>query len=141
MATLLQQRELGREIPLTQGFKAIVDEDIYGYLAQFKWRITRSQRCGGKVYGIRHLSRVGRKEWYRDVNIPMHQEIIRLHGLKWRRITHLNGNSLDNRFANLAPQKNTLELYRRADAIREYFKAQAIREYWDAQEQGGICGD
>jgi hypothetical protein len=68
-----------REIPLTQGYVAIVDDRDYEALIQHKWRASPG---GCTVYAVREV-KVGGKR----TSLLMHK--------------HKNGNGLDNRRANL----------------------------------------
>lgn len=72
-----------KQIPLTKNQFALVDDDLFGYLNRWKWHYN----CGYAE----------RKE--NGKHIRMHRVI-----LKTKRIVdHINGNSLDNRRANLRP--------------------------------------
>lgn len=77
-----------KEIPLTRGAVAIVDNDDFEYLNQFRWYLNsegyavRDKRSGGKRTRIR-----------------MHREIIKTpDGMD---TDHINNNRLDNRKENL----------------------------------------
>lgn len=76
-----------RTIPLTQGFFAIVNDEKYDELSQYKW-------CGRKInntcYAYRHE---GKK------TIFMHRQI--LNTPKGKLTDHKNRNGLDNRIENL----------------------------------------
>ncbi len=89
-----------RRIPLTQGQYAIVDPDDYYELIKYKW-------CARKTkYGYYYASRGARGRG----NIQMHRYIMELR-LKAKgntlsadlMVDHKNGNTLDNRKANLRP--------------------------------------
>ena len=76
-----------REIPLTQGKFAIVDDEDFERLSQFKWYAHKS--CN-TFYASRKCKRK---------MVRIHQEIIGVKiGLV---IDHINGDGLDNRKANL----------------------------------------
>jgi AP2 domain/HNH endonuclease len=83
-----------REIPLTKGYVAIVDDEDYVGLMQFKWHAQVDQR-GRLVYAHRWDRKAdGRRE-----NVSMHRQIL---GLGPREMAdHVNGNGLDNRRENL----------------------------------------
>lgn len=80
-----------KEIPLTQGKVAIVDDDMYDYLSQWKW-----------------YARKDGKNWYAQRNdgikpfrklVLMHREITNApNGMD---VDHWNRNGLDNRRENL----------------------------------------
>ena len=83
---------MSKEIPLTQGKVALVDDDDYEELSKYKWCVKkRSHTCYAKrssktVSGIRHT-------------ILMHTVI--LETPKGMETDHINGNGLDNRKENL----------------------------------------
>lgn len=81
-----------REIPLTKGFSAIVDEEDYHWLSEWKWQAMVSNK---KVYALRSNIVDGR-----NVGCLMHRAIM---GLTDRaiQVDHENGNGLDNRRSNL----------------------------------------
>lgn len=76
---------MAKEIELTQGYKAIVDDEVYEELSKYKWCVHRMTR-DGRVYATRlermHFSVVGHPEPGFVVD-------------------HINGNGLDNRRENL----------------------------------------
>ena len=71
-------------IKLSQGKEAIVDDEDFEYLRQFKWHVTDTG------YACR---KDGRKNKY------MHREL--MGSPKGLQIDHINGNRLDNRRSNL----------------------------------------
>ena len=80
-----------KEIPLTQGKVAIVDDEDYKYLSQFKW-------CAHKVYNIFYAVRNIREDG-KQKTLQMHTAILgRKDGFE---CDHINGNGLDNRRSNL----------------------------------------
>ena len=84
-----------RRISLTQGKFAIVDPDEYYRLSEYKWS---ASRVYNKFYAVR-TSPAGKGR--RKKTIRMHREIVNIpDGLE---CDHINGNSLDNRKANLRP--------------------------------------
>jgi hypothetical protein len=82
-----------REIPLTQGKVALVDDGDYLELNKHKWR---AQKDGGTYYAVR---------WFDSTNdekrtlILMHRVI--LNPPEDMETDHINGNGLDNRRTNL----------------------------------------
>jgi hypothetical protein len=82
-----------RKITLTKGKYAKVDPDDYYRLSEYKWRISKDY---GKFYAIR----TGRKQDGKGRKvIRMHREVAKTpDGLE---CDHINGDSLDNRKANL----------------------------------------
>lgn len=82
-----------KTIPLTKGYEAIVDDEDYEFLMQWKWTavIDRS----GRVYATRHA----RKHEGNSSSRRMHRVICATRdGME---TDHKNGNTLDNRRDNL----------------------------------------
>ena len=89
-----------KEIPLTRGLIALVDDDDCEWLSQWQWH------CG--TYNGHHTYYAARRK--RGVGtigrstIFMHREILLRHGANYgnKSVTdHINGNGLDNRKINL----------------------------------------
>lgn len=78
-----------KEIPLTQGYVALVDDGDYEELSQFNWYA--NVQSDGRVYARRMNNRTKRQ-------VSMHRQIAGVPGLV---IDHINGNGLDNRRDNL----------------------------------------
>lgn len=76
-----------KKIPLTQGKFALVDDEDYDFLMQWKWHIV------AKGYA----SRTERNSVNRAIR--MHRAI--LDAREGQEVDHINGNRLDNRRANL----------------------------------------
>lgn len=95
--SLMTQRGFGRlhfqgvvmkQIPLTQGRVALVDDEDFERLNQFKWC---AHKIGNSYYAARHLDR--------KHLIGMHRQILNVSiGLV---VDHINGDGLDNRRKNL----------------------------------------
>lgn len=77
-----------KEIFLTQGKKAIVDDDMYKLLNGFEWQYHHSG------YAMRNYKMRGK-----TIMVLMHRQI--MIPLKGQMIDHINGNKLDNRKENL----------------------------------------
>lgn len=79
-----------KEVPLTQGYVSLVDDSDFEWLMQWKWFVTRGKYAQrGRNAADPPLPKV----------ISMSREIIRPpRGIK---VYHRNGNTLDNRRANL----------------------------------------
>jgi len=95
-----------REIPLTQGKVAIVDEEDADRVLAFKWSATRC-RDTGRYYA-------GRREGRRFVSL--HRFI--LNAPPDRQVDHVNRDGLDNRRSNLrlaTPSQNQWNRERRSD--------------------------
>ena len=80
-----------KEIPLTQGKVAIVDDEDYEYLRQFKWY---AQWDGWNWYAKRNVIVNGKQK-----TILMHRVIMGVPN--GRHTDHINHNGLDNREINL----------------------------------------
>lgn len=103
-----------REIELTQGYVTIVDDDLYEALNAHKWCIHRSGRI---IYANRGV-------WIdnRCQHVFMHRVIIGAE--PGMRVDHINGDTLDNRRANLRTctpaENNRNRRIRRADNTSGY---------------------
>ena len=82
---------MAKEIQLTRGKIAIVDDDMYDYLMQWKWY---AHSLSGKFYSTRCI-RIGGKK----ITILMHRII--MNTKKGLVVDHINGLTLDNRKVNL----------------------------------------
>jgi hypothetical protein len=86
-----------REIPLTHGLVALVDDEDYEWLSQFKWYAVRTDYISQRYYGMAYipvrLRKTNKKITY------MHRVV--LNPPKDKQIDHINGNGLDNRKENL----------------------------------------
>jgi len=80
-----------KEILLTQGKVALVDDDDYDYLMQWKWY---AQRIGNTYYSIRnsYINRI-------RGSVYMHRSIMKCTPLEM--IDHIDGNGLNNQKINL----------------------------------------
>ena len=81
-----------KEIQLTQGKVALVDDADYEYLSQWKWH---AQLIKGRWYARRSI----RKGFPKQISLSMHQVILNTpNGME---SDHKNGNGLDNQRHNL----------------------------------------
>jgi hypothetical protein len=81
---------MSKIIPLTQGKEAIVDDEDFEYLNQWKWRYSGGRRPGYAITG-ESFKKGGRFRMHRlIVNAPSNIDV-----------DHINGNRLDNRRENL----------------------------------------
>ena len=83
--------QMAKEIILTQGKVAIVDDEDYEYLNQFKWY---ANKISGKFYAVRN-SKINKK----NVSLLIHRVIMK--PIKGFVVDHINGLTLDNRKSNL----------------------------------------
>jgi len=92
---------MAKEIILTQGKVAIVDDDMYDYLNQFKWHAVKQS---GKFYARRHI-----KSSNPNIKILIHRDVMKPE--KGFVIDHIDGNTLNN-------QKDNLRICTHAQNIR-----------------------
>jgi len=79
-----------KKIPLTQGKCALIDDDDYAEIAQYKW-------CYSSVgYALR---RTRKSELGGGKNLYLHRQLMRPE--KGKQVDHINGDTLDNRRSNL----------------------------------------
>ncbi len=82
-----------RKIVMTQGKFALVDQEDYSRLSQYRWYPQRNRH---NIYAYRFDQRVKGQKFK---SYPMHRDIMNVpDGLV---VDHINGNGLDNRKANL----------------------------------------
>jgi len=81
-----------KKIPLTQGKVALVDDEDYSYLNQYKWCAYK----GGRHYYASTNIRVSNSKWR---FAAMHRMV--LHAPDDVGVDHINGDGLDNRKLNL----------------------------------------
>lgn len=121
-----------KQIPLTQGKFAIVDDEDYDYLMQWKWQFT-----GGKYASRIHREKMGRGAYVE--RIIMHRLVNKTPDNLYT--DHINGDKLDNRKKNLrsctTSQNNT---NRRAYGKSSKYKGVCwckIKKMWRAQIGSG----
>jgi hypothetical protein len=82
-----------KEIPLTQGMAAIVDDKDYDDLIKYKWHSHKER--SGRYYAKRMSNKINGVQ----KSICMHREILQVP--PGADTDHINGNGLDNRRINL----------------------------------------
>ena len=94
-----------KTIALSQGKVALVDDQDFGWLNQWKWYCGVSRKpTRTKYYAVRNTTLNGRRKW-----TAMHRVIT--NAAKGCLVDHANGDGLDNRRANLricTPAENLL---------------------------------
>jgi hypothetical protein len=78
-----------KEIQLTQGKIAIIDDNDYSLISQYKWRYSKTG-CGITSFRVNKIKRT----------VKMHRLILKLTDPKIQ-VDHINHNKLDNRRTNL----------------------------------------
>jgi hypothetical protein len=100
-----------KTIELTQGKVAIVDDEDYEYLNQWKWY---AHSVCGHYYAIRNLS-VSERTLRNGYQVKMHREII---GTEFEVIDHIDRDGLNNQRCNLRPcskSQNAINSKKRVD--------------------------
>jgi hypothetical protein len=76
---------------------AIVDEDMVGYLSQWRWK-AKPNGSGSGVYAVRNAKRNGK-----NVTLRMHRVVLGMDQDDPLEVDHQNHNTVDNRRTNLRP--------------------------------------
>lgn len=84
-----------KEIKLTQGEVALVDDEDYEYLNQFKWHLNRCNK-NRIIYAVRKGKQINK---IRRSPICMHRII--MNTLKGMEVDHIDHNGLNNQKSNL----------------------------------------
>ena len=85
-----------KRIPLTQGQYALVDDQDFEELSQFKW-YAQWAPCTRSFYAARNVRLPNGK----DIGVYMHRHILGLERGDKRQADHTNHNTLDNRHSNI----------------------------------------
>ena len=108
---------MSKEIPLTQGKVAIVDDADYEWLSQWKWTYLRPSYPGSAGYAYRNVTVSPKK----TKCVLMHRLI--LDAPKGKLVDHINHNGLDNRRENLrlaTECENHYNARPRTDGVSKY---------------------
>lgn len=82
---------MAKQLPLTQGKFAIVDDDVYEWASKYKWHAVRKKNS---FYAVRNTERNPHQ-----TKIHLHREIMSAPiGVM---VDHINGDGLDNRRENM----------------------------------------
>ena len=92
-----------KEIELTKGKKALVDDDWYQVLSKFEWH---SHHTNGKWYAVRTVGKKGR------MVVFMHRYITM--APPERVVDHIDGDGLNNQESNLRAVRPKANYYNRA---------------------------
>lgn len=84
-----------KEISLTRGYIALVDDEDYSRLSIFKWQVIAGAKTFYAIRSTKYLKTEKRR------TIRMHREILGLYEHDGFEIDHINRNGLDNRKSNL----------------------------------------
>jgi len=98
-----------REIPLTQGKVAIVDDIDYDFLMQFTWRAIPG-RAATEYRAARNLPR---DEAGKRPSVYMHRDVAKRAGILAPIMDHIDHDPLNNRRSNLRPATNSQNLHNR----------------------------
>ena len=93
-----------KQIQLTSGQFAIVDDADYDWLNQYRWYVNKN--CSGGFYAYRKIYCKNTKKQH---SMAMHREILGLKKGDPQQTDHINHNTLDNRRDNIricTPQQN-----------------------------------
>ena len=87
-----------REIALhgvkAAGRVALVDDEDYELVSQYRWRVLENKRASSGPYATAHSPTVDGNRF----DVLMHQLVT---GFKWKQVDHKNHNGLDNQKSNL----------------------------------------
>ena len=89
-----------KQIPLTQGQFALVDDEDFEYLNQFKWSARKSKNT---YYALRNSCGKNNKKRF---IVFMHRVVLELNDLEIKG-DHIDGNGLNNQRYNLRPSTNS----------------------------------
>jgi hypothetical protein len=91
---------MAKEIKLTKGYVAIVDDEDYDWLSKYKWSASVDHRDGQNNYVSARTTMYKKFEGYKwRRSVKMHRLIT--NAKPGEVVDHANGNPLDNRRANL----------------------------------------
>lgn len=118
-----------REIPLNNGYTALVDDEDFAYLSQFKWYAHRHHRTS-LIYAVRNAPREGKSV---RRTILMHREV--LQPRPGHETDHINNNGLDNRRDNLRYATRSQNTSHPAVTKRRGLTSSYRGVFWHARRQ------
>jgi hypothetical protein len=114
-----------KEISLTKGRVAIVDDEDYGWISRWKWCAT------DRPYAARGVSYIDGDGSKKTFHILMHRLICGVpYGVE---VDHVNRNTLDNRKSNLRPSSRTEN--NRNQGVRSDSASGYKGVYWHSGDQ------
>lgn len=116
-----------KELSLTRGFVALVDDEDYEQLSKYKWTAT------DEGYAFRMAKVIGGRE-----KISMHRFLMGIGKNDPRQVDHINGNAQDNRKENLriCSQSENLKNYKKPSTNTSGYKGvswSTATNKWKAQ--------
>ena len=112
-----------KEITLTKGKIAHVDEEDYKFLNQYKWYTNKTKKSTDNWYASRHIIINGKR-----TTIPMHNFLL---GMK--NIDHIDGNGLNNQRSNLREATHRQNSGNRRKLIIKSSKYKGVA--WDKEKK------
>jgi hypothetical protein len=95
-----------KTISLTQGKVALVDDQDFDWINQWKWHAQkRTYKCGKIIWYAKRSERYGQRCNGQQRAVYMHREIASRAGFP--KVDHKNSDGLDNRRRNLRPCNNS----------------------------------
>lgn len=106
-----------KEIPLTQGMVALVDDDDFDLVSQYKWC---ARKCRHTYYAVRWIKRPDGT----GTQTQLHRAILKTD----KSIDHINRNGLDNRRVNLRPATHSQNQANRLQSIKNRSGYKGVHE-------------
>jgi hypothetical protein len=117
-----------KEIKLTQGKVAMVDDEDFEFLNQWKWNAHKCHNWkGDNYYSERGIHQRGRKP--EIIIISMHRLIMGVERNDKRKVDHINHNTLDNRKENLRVCTNQQNSWNHKPTSEGNMKKEEIPRY------------
>lgn len=118
---------MAREIDLSQGLRAIVDDDDFDWLSQMRWC---AHREGRQIYAWSYKNVDGRQTY-----LKMHRII--LNAPQCAVVDHVNGNGLDNRRENIRLATRTENCANRGKTVSGTSKYKGV--HWSSRRNRWIA--